>query len=542
MLDFKHPDYPSVFRKRARFLELIRAKPEKLEELKAYYTKHPCDFINDWGVTVDPRKLAVGKPVNMPFILFPKQREFLEWLLERWKNGEPGIVVKSRDVGASWLAMALSCTLCLFHKNMMVGVGSAKQDKLDRTGDPDTIFFKARTFIKELPAEFRTGWNEQRDSLFLRLLFPATDSSITGEAGDNIGRGGRKAIYFLDESAHLERPQLVDASLASNTDCRIDISSVNGSANPFAQKARGGKIKRFDFLWTDDPRKDAAWFEKKQLELDPIVLNQEILCDFSASMEGIIIPAIWVAAARDAHIRLKIKPTGAKRGALDVADEGVDRNAFGVRHGNVLTYAESWSGKESDIYKTTERAFLLCDTNALTGFSYDADGLGAGVRGDARKINEHRASIGLKQMHVTPFRASGAVLDPESIAQKTDRKNEDFFENAGIQAAWALRFRFEATYRAVVKGEPFNPDDIISISSDFPEVDALCMELSQPTYGQAKSGKLLLEKKPDGSKSPNFFDCTLQLFGPSKVEMIISPAFLQTLQHASNNPQMARHI
>ena len=231
--DWKAPDYLSVFHERMRMLTKLRADPQLLASLKVYYGEHdngPIDFINDFGVTVDPRNLASGKPVRMPFILFPRQREFLVWLLARWKNGESGIVVKSRDVGASWLAMALACTLCLFRKNMMVGVGSAKQDKLDRTGDPDTLFWKAKTFIKELPIDFRAGWDEARDALFLRLLFPATSSSITGEAGTNIGRGGRKAFYIIDESAHLEQPQLVDASLASNTDCRIDISSVNGSA------------------------------------------------------------------------------------------------------------------------------------------------------------------------------------------------------------------------------------------------------------------------------------------------------------------------
>jgi hypothetical protein len=525
LMDWRNPDYAAVFRERIRRLNKIRAQPDLLPALRVYYTANPHDFINDWGVTLDPRNIGTGRPVLMPFVLFPKQREFLLWMMERWQKGEPGIVVKSRDVGATWLAVALACTLSLFHKNFMAGVGSAKELKLDRSGDPDTIFYKARQFVAHLPVEFRGKWEEQKHSLFMRMLFPDTGSSLTGEAGDTIGRGGRKSLFIIDEAAHLERPQLIDAALASTTDCRIDMSSVNGSANPFAQKARGGKIPTFHFLWTDDPRKDMEWFKKKELELDPVTLQQEVLCDFSASQEGICLPAIWVQACVDAHKVLGIEPSGAKRGSLDVADEGADKNAFGIRHGNVLTYAESWTGKESDIYATTERAFMLCDLNKLTGFVYDGDGLGAGVRGDARKINEARVAKKLKPLHVTAYRGSGAVLDPERTVPNTDRKNLDFFENAKAQNFWAMRFRLQATYRAI-KGQPYNPDDIISISSDFPELNALVTEMSQPCYGLSKAGKILIEKKPDGSKSPNLCDCVVQLFSLSRPPMIINPALL----------------
>jgi len=41
----------------------------------------------------------------MPFILFPKQVELVNWIIERWQRGESGTVVKARDVGASWIAM-----------------------------------------------------------------------------------------------------------------------------------------------------------------------------------------------------------------------------------------------------------------------------------------------------------------------------------------------------------------------------------------------------------------------------------------------------
>jgi len=90
----------------------------------------------------------------------------------------------------------------------------------------------------------------------------------------------------VDESAHLERPQLIDANLSANTDCVIHMSSVNGNANAFYEKAHNPNIHRFDITWRDDPRKTLEWYEEKSRTLDPLIVAAEIDCDFSASTEG----------------------------------------------------------------------------------------------------------------------------------------------------------------------------------------------------------------------------------------------------------------
>ena len=61
-------------------------------------------------------------------------------------------------------------------------------------------------------------------------------------------------IYFLDESAWLERPKMIDAALLANTDCHIDISSVSGMQNSSAERSHSGKVKVFTFHYRDDLR------------------------------------------------------------------------------------------------------------------------------------------------------------------------------------------------------------------------------------------------------------------------------------------------
>lgn len=533
MFDWKNPNYVPVLQDRLDRLAWLRADLSRVPAVMAYYRDHPADFINDWGVTYDPRNVDVGLPPIVPFLLFPKQREWIDWTVERWKSREPGMTEKSRDAGVSWLAVSLAATLCLTHAGVSIGFGSRKEDYVDKSGSPDSLFWKCREFIKRLPREFTGGWDDKADSVHMLIRFPHTGSTISGEAGDNIGRGGRNSIFFVDEAASLERPLLVDAALSQTTNCRIDVSTPRGMANSFAQKRHGGRIPVFTFHWRDDPRKDDEWYAKQQRTLDPVTLAQEVDLSYAASATGILIPAEWVNAAIDADKKLGVTFRGDRRGALDIADEGIDLNAFARGQGMRVENVTAWSGKGSDTVATTQHAFQICDEENLDAFNYDADGLGAGARGDARIINAARAENGLRQIKVTPFRGSGEVFKPddpiptahsEPARDRTARKNGDYFLNFNAQAFWDMRVRFQRTFRAVEAGSlgDYAIDDLICLAGDMSDLGKIVMELSQPTYKQTTSGKIQVVKTPQGARSPNYADAIKQFAAPRKKSFIES--------------------
>lgn len=524
--DWKNPDYVQVFAERIECLNRIRAEPKSLPLLKAYYREHPAQFVTDWGCTSDPRNVEIGLPVIVPFILFPRQVEWIEWVVESWRARRPGVTPKSRESGVSWVAIALSCTLCLFHEGMAIGFGSRKEEYVDKIGAPKSLFWKARKFIELLPPEFRNGFDLKTDAPHMRIQFRATDSIISGEGGDNIGRGDRASIYFVDEAAYLEHPEIVDAALSQTTNCRIDVSTANGIGGPFHRKVVEWPAERvFRFHWREDPRKDDAWYAKQVAELDPVTLAQEVDIDFAASLEGVLIPSAWVQAAIDAHLALKFNPTGARLGALDVADEGFDLNAFCGAHGVVVDHVEEWTGKGSDIFRTTQRAFDICDEHGYAGFKFDADGVGSSVRGDARVINDRRVKDG-KTIVVESFRGSAGVLNPESQDVK-GRKNQDFFKNLKAQSWWGLRLRFQKTYRAVREGADIPFDELISLSSKLPNLTKICAELSQPTYDINTEGKIIVDKAPEGARSPNLADAIMIRFSSIRRAMIITSEILE---------------
>jgi phage terminase large subunit len=526
VFDWKNPDYVSVYIQRMNRLKWVRERPEeRVPALMAYYRTSPADMINDWGETYDPRNADVDLPTFIPFLLMPRQRELIEYTMRKWKERKPGLVEKARDCGASWVSVSLGCCLCLTHTGLSIGYGSRKEEYVDKLDGPKSLFYKGRKFMERLPAEFTNGWNPKKDAPHMRMLFRATESTMNGEAGDGIGRGDRQAIYFVDEAAHLERPQLVEASLGSTTNCRIDMSSVNGSANPFAEKAREGKIEKFIFDWRDDLRKDDAWYAKYVDEHDPVTVAQEVDRDYNASVEGVLIPSKFVQAAIDAHLKLGLSVSGARFGALDIADEGKDNNAFIGGQGFLLDVAEEWSGKGGDIFQSVERAFLLCDEHDYDGFLYDADGLGAGVRGDSRVINDRRPKE--TRLFVDPFQGSGAVDRPEH-KEYYGRANKDFFQNKKAQYWWGLRKLFQNTYRWVMEGQACDPDEIISLSGKLACLSRLTSELSQPTYSINTAGKIVIDKAPEGSKSPNLGDgAMMRMSRTRRGRMAISSAAIQ---------------
>ena len=68
----------------------------------------------------------------------------------------------------------------------------------------------------------------------------------------------------------------------------------------------------------------------------------------------------------------------------------------------------------------------------------------------------------------------------------------------------------------MVEGHDVAPDEIISIASGAPHRQRLMTELSQPTYSINAVGKVVIDKAPEGAKSPNLADSVMINFATAK--------------------------
>jgi len=376
---FKDPDYSIIFNERLSKLKNLRSNPQLVQKTKEFYAENPAQFIYDFGMTFDPRNVEVGLPAYIPFVLFEKQEEYINWLYDLWKGREDGLVEKSRDMGVSWLCVAFAVWMFLFHSGTVVGFGSRKEEYVDKIGDPKSLFWKIRIFIKMLPKEFiPKGWDEKKCAPFMRIINPENGSSIIGEAGDNIGRGNRTSIYFKDEAAFFEHADAIDAALSQTSNCKIDVSTPNGSGNAFYRKAHEGKISKFVFDWRDDPRKGKDWYDNQCKILDKIIVAQEIDRNYEGSVSDVLIDGETVnaAAMRGAA---DVEAIGKLYVGVDVARFGDDSSVITFRRGRLLINQIVLNKMDTVHVASTVRKEIKNFGEKPCQIAVDVIGIGSGV-------------------------------------------------------------------------------------------------------------------------------------------------------------------
>jgi hypothetical protein len=522
-------NYVEVYAWRQQQLIRLRRDPKLLAGAKVFYATHPVEFINHWCNTYDPRNAGTTVPAKLPLILFKRQAELVEFLHACVQAEEGGLIEKARDMGATWVCCAFTVWLWIFQPGASIGWGSRKEPLVDRIGDPDSIFEKIRNLINGIPREFWPDGFVPEHMSFMKIVSRKSGSTITGEAGDNIGRGGRKLMYFKDESAHYERPEKIEAALSENTRVPIDLSSVNGLGNVFHRRREAGadwtgkivpgRTQIFVMDWRDHPAKNEEWYttRKRKFEDDGLshIFAQEVDRNYAASVEGIIIPADWVRAAIDVHLKLDgFSETGPWCSGLDVADSGGDRNAQAGRQGPILRFVTEWGAR--DVAVTARTAAANLEDLGPVDLQYDCIGVGAGVKAEANNLID--AGTMPKGIHFVPWSAAARVQNPHERVVEGDKdspKNKDFYDNLKSQAWWELRNRFYRTWKAVTEDTEYNPDELISIDSTIPKLRSLEKELSQATMGRsAKTLKLIVDKSPPGTRSPNMADAVVMAFWP----------------------------
>lgn len=528
------PNFTEVYKRRVDLLNAMRSDPTVRVAVMKHYENNPVDFILDWATTYDPRKKG-DIPKRMPFCLFPRQVELVWFLDECVRDSESGLIEKCRDAGATFVCAAYSVWQWLFVDNISVGFGSRKEMLVDRIGDPDSIFQKMRDMIEMLPADifWPKGFAPDKHMPHMKILNPENGAQIVGEAGDNIGRGGRKSCFYKDESAHYERPEKIESALGDNTDVQIDISSVFGTGNVFyrrrkagvewkpGEKVPKGKTRVFIFDWRDHPGKNQEWYDLRRQKAEEEgllhVFAQEVDRDYASAVQGVLIPSKWVKACIDIHKVLKWpEPTGSRVASMDVADGGNDRNSMAVKRG-YLVEASMCDGGEADL--VARQYYAMADMIGADQWRYEINGVGAGAKAAARMYHSNAVEqgrnaaalpkiIGWSPSHAVVNGAcdvnTGDLVEP---GDKESIRNKDFFTNLRAQAAWKLRQLCHNSYKARYEGADLDHDDCIALSSDMEGLEELVTEMSQPTYvTNPNTNKITINKTPEGTQSPNRFD------------------------------------
>lgn len=245
-----------------------------------------------WGY--DPRART---PLSVvPFSLFPKQQEYIEWLDDLvFYRRASGIIEKSRDEGATETTVRWGLFNWLFRDGFSMLLSTRKEDEVDSKKNQNTLFERIRYQTRLLPSwQYPKGFDVDRSMLStMKLANPENNNTLLGEAPvENMGRGGRVTCAMLDEFAFWAfggYPQF--RSLSQTTDSIILPSSVAGKLNQYADIAFDGVTRKFVMDWRDNPFKTKAWYDALPFgyispKMSKTSIAQEVDRNYDAAQPG----------------------------------------------------------------------------------------------------------------------------------------------------------------------------------------------------------------------------------------------------------------
>jgi len=501
-------------------------------------------WIETWAWTFDPR-LSEGK--FRPFLLFPVQVDYIDWLNLRYKNQEDGIVEKSRDMGFSWLSVAWATWKFLFEDGFTCVFGSNLIRNVDTLGNHKSLFEKIRMILRALPVWMLPKGFSKRAHLNtkLRIINPERNGIITGEGGHNIGRSDRASIVFIDEAAHVERAEEVEQALSQTTDCRIWGSTPKGSGNLFYTKVKSDQFPVFRFHWQQDPRKNRwilrnpdgsvfaeghgecsapagmvpfyPWYEDAKKRFTPLTVAQEIDIDYAGSIDDVVFPSHWVQAC----VTISLTPGDYREAGLDVGGSGSDgaESVYTLVAMPVALKIKRWSGLSP--VKTARRAIRYAREDQVHSFKWDHTGVGEGVSGEIQ--DSATAEDVTFKMQMVKWGGK-----PSKRMWPSGRRSNQMFMSAKAEDHWILRERMRKTYEHVLflQGHPEGVEHPLDELLSIPKDNKLISQLSTIRFEERDNGKITIESKLKMKKrnvaSPDIAESLIIACSPDHPELEVT--------------------
>jgi len=229
-------------------------------------------FVNNAVYLQDPEATNL-EDKNIPFLLYGYQEEVGDEIVKAIESGYDFPVEKSRNLGVTWLVLAIFLWGWHFHEWELL-IGSRKFEEVDKKGDPGTLFEKLRYMIGRLPEYvFPHKLDHFTDKMGV-LRHPKHNATIAGEANNaDFGRSDRRKAIFLDEFASWESTDKAAwQSCGDTAKCRIPVSTPNSRGTDcFFYKlimSASGKNRPYGRLhWSDNPRFNEGLYEDESGQL-----------------------------------------------------------------------------------------------------------------------------------------------------------------------------------------------------------------------------------------------------------------------------------
>lgn len=228
---------------RRQLIEAGTGNPLEQEAQRALCARSPAFYLTYFGWTYVVKEAGadgVERPVPVgsnyrPFILWPCQVDAICDLRACVDGGRDVIGPKSRDMGYSWMVVGLASWYFNHRGDTHWRLTSRVEELVERTGDPDTLFWKLDCIHLNLPhwllpcprGELVRGGKFANHMVRVN---PSNGSTVTGQATtEHIGKAGRVTALGIDEGHHIP---VFKAAWESSTDTAASKISWSSPGNP----------------------------------------------------------------------------------------------------------------------------------------------------------------------------------------------------------------------------------------------------------------------------------------------------------------------
>jgi hypothetical protein len=278
-------------------------------------------FIARW-VSLETKFKIPGADRTVPFTPYPYQVRGIRLYDRARIEGKWIFQDKSRQMGESWLLMALILHGVVFEDQFSALVTHRKEVEVDDGGAGSTtksLLGRLRFMYESLPPFLRLAPGTDSGALEIKHLLVRNEgrgSYVVGEGSSpNIGRGASFRVWLGDEWAHTEQSESAAASVNEAVDVGILNSTPQGEGNHFARtknilaKPRSASEEqlRERYLvnrvhWSEHPqysigierdaegRLTSPWYRRACANLTDDLAAQEYDINYARSLPGRYLP------------------------------------------------------------------------------------------------------------------------------------------------------------------------------------------------------------------------------------------------------------
>lgn len=256
----KDPAGNAAFRK--RILKAIELNPRMRGVLWEMCRQDLLFFINAFCFTYNPKKDRPGQSKILPFITYAYQDDDLLAIDDAIGQHDLA-VLKSREMGASWMVLVVFFWRWLFRSHCAFGALSRVKEFADKRDDKDALLPKIDLMLMYIPSWMRPGYIRNEGI----LVNTDNGSTITVDAStSNAFVGGRKTSVLMDEAARFPNSDQAFAAMEDVTSSRIAVSTPMGVHNGyhrFWSRCR----HRIEMHWSKHPEKAVGLYSSKDGKL-----------------------------------------------------------------------------------------------------------------------------------------------------------------------------------------------------------------------------------------------------------------------------------